>query len=79
MLYEVITHFLAIPKAQGGSLFRIHRDTRFSKDKSPYKTHIGVQFRHDRSKDVHAPGYYFPLEPGGCFVAFGMWHPEPLV
>lgn len=72
-LRGISPHFHAGPR----SLFRIHRDTRFSKDKSPYKTHIGVQFRHDRSKDVHAPGYYFHLEPGGCFVALGMWHPEP--
>ncbi len=72
-LADISPHFHAGPR----SLFRIHRDTRFSKDKSPYKTHVGVQFRHDRSKDVHAPGYYFHLEPGSCFVALGMWHPEP--
>jgi uncharacterized protein (TIGR02453 family) len=60
------------------SLFRIFRDTRFSKDKSPYKTNVGAHFRHRAcSKDVHSPGFYLHLEPGGCFVAAGLWHPDP--
>jgi uncharacterized protein (TIGR02453 family) len=58
------------------SLFRIHRDTRFSKDKTPYKTAVGVHFRHDRAKDAHAPGFYFHVEPGQLFVALGIWHPD---
>ncbi len=65
-------HFHAGPR----SLFRIHKDTRFSKDKSPYKTHTGIQFRHDQARDVHAPGYYFHIEPRSVFVAVGLWHPE---
>jgi len=61
------------------SLFRIFRDTRFSKDKSPYKTNVGAHFRHrECSKDVHSPGFYLHLEPGGCFVAAGLWHPDPV-
>ena len=66
---EVSEHF-------AGSLFRIYRDTRFSKDKTPYKTHVGIQFRHERNKDVHAPGFYLHLEPGSVFMACGLWHPE---
>jgi uncharacterized protein (TIGR02453 family) len=66
---EVSAHF-------AGSLFRIYRDTRFSKDKTPYKTHVGMQFRHERNRDVHAPGYYLHLEPGSVFMACGLWHPE---
>jgi uncharacterized protein (TIGR02453 family) len=58
-------------------LFRIHRDTRFSADKSPYKTHVGLQFRHASGQDAHAPGFYVHLEPGDVFVGLGMWHPEP--
>ena len=58
------------------SLFRIHKDTRFSKDKTPYKTHTGIQFRHDQARDVHAPGYYFHVEPRSVFVAVGLWHPD---
>ena len=69
-------HFVAIPKRVGGSLMRIYRDTRFSHDKTPYKTNIGIQFRHERGKDIHAPGFYVHIEPGRCFVAAGIWRPE---
>ena len=55
---------------------RVHRDIRFSKDKRPYKTNVGIQFRHEAGKDVHAPGFYVHLEPGQCFLAAGLWHPE---
>lgn len=75
-LATVSTHFVADPRSVGGSLFRIYRDTRFSRDKTPYKTHAGLHFRHRRGKDVHAPGFYLHLEPGGCFVGMGIWHPE---
>ncbi len=60
----------------GGSLMRVHRDTRFSKDKTPYKTNIGIQFRHEQGKDVHAPGAYVHLGLDGCFLGFGVWHPD---
>ncbi len=68
--------FLATPKKVGGSLMRVYRDTRFSKDKTPYKTNIGIQFRHHMGKDVHAPGYYVHIEPGNCFVGAGIWRPD---
>jgi uncharacterized protein (TIGR02453 family) len=71
-LREISPHFSATPR----SLFRIHRDTRFSKDKSPYKTHVGIHFRHDRSKDAHAPGFYVHVEPEQVFVGLGIWHPD---
>ena len=73
---EVSPHFVADARANGGSMFRIYRDTRFSKDKTPYKTHTGIQFRHQASRDVHAPSYYLHLEPGSVFLACGLWHPE---
>lgn len=69
-------HFLAQPKKVGGSLMRVYRDTRFSKDKTPYKTNIGIQFRHEVGKDVHAPGYYLHIAPDECFVGVGLWHPD---
>lgn len=69
-------HFLAQPKKMGGSLMRVYRDTRFSKDKTPYKTNIGIQFRHEVGKDVHAPGYYLHISPQECFLGVGLWHPE---
>ena len=60
-LEKLSPHFRADPRANGGSLFRIYRDTRFSKDKSPYKTYTGIQFRHYAAKDAHAPGFYLHL------------------
>ncbi len=75
-LESISTYFDAIPKKQGGSLMRVYRDTRFSKDKTPYKTNIGIQFRHQVGKDVHAPGYYIHVDPDEVFVGVGMWHPE---
>lgn len=78
-LAGISTHFTADARVQGGSLFRIHRDTRFSKDKTPYKTNTGVHFRHEAAKDVHAPGYYIHLEPGACFAGVGLWRPESKV
>lgn len=75
-LRKISPHFLAIPKAQGGSLFRIHRDTRFSSDKSPYKTHVGIHFRHAQGADAHTPGFYLHLQPGESFVGMGLWHPD---
>ena len=55
---------------------RVHRDTRFSRDKTPYKTNVGIQFRHALGRDVHAPGFYIHLEPGSAFMGAGMWHPD---
>ena len=59
-----------------GSLFRIYRDVRFSSDKRPYKTHIGMQWTYAKTKDAHSPCYYLHFEPDGCFVAAGIWHPD---
>ncbi len=78
-LAGISPHFTADARVQGGSLFRIYRDTRFSKDKTPYKTNTGVHFRHEAAKDVHVPGYYIHLEPGACFAGVGLWRPESKV
>jgi len=66
----------AVPKKMGGSLMRIYRDTRFGKDKTPYKTNIGIQFRHEAGCNVHAPGCYLHIEPDNVFVGIGIWRPE---
>ncbi len=77
-LSKISRHFVADPRPTGGSLFRIYRDTRFSKDKSPYKTNAAADFRHRAAgRDVHAPGFYLNIEPGGCLAAAGVWHPDP--
>ncbi len=75
-LHRISPHFRAEAKKVGGSLFRIHRDTRFAKDKTPYKTNTGLHFRHEAAKDAHAPGFYAHLEPGGCFIGAGIWRPD---
>ena len=74
-LEKISPHFRADPRPSGGSLFRIYRDTRFSKDKTPYKTNLGIHFRHERAKDAHAPGYYLHIGPGEVFAGGGIWHP----
>lgn len=75
-LAKLSQHFLADARPTRGSLFRIYRDTRFSSDKRPFKTHVGIHFSHEKGKDAHAPVFYFHLEPGNSFAAAGVWHPD---
>ena len=74
-LREISPHFQADPRAVGGSLHRIYRDPRFSRDKTPYKTSVGVHFRHEAGRGAHVPGFYLHAEPGNCFVGCGIWRP----
>jgi uncharacterized protein (TIGR02453 family) len=78
-LKKISPHFVADPKPVGGSMFRIYRDTRFAKDKTPYKTWAGSQFFHERKKELlgEAPVFYLHIAPGECFLGGGLWHPEP--
>lgn len=78
LLLSISPHLVADPRPSGGSLFRIYRDIRFSKDKSPYKTVTAAHFPHraGAKKDVNAPGFYLHLEPGQCFAGAGLWHPD---
>ncbi|MEQ1440706.1 DUF2461 domain-containing protein [Fontimonas sp. SYSU GA230001] len=89
-LRNISPQLTAIAKPVGGSLFRIHRDTRFSGDKRPYKTHAGLYFAHAAAKAaargdagiaalgrLDAPGLYLHLEPDACFLGGGIWHPQP--
>ena len=57
-------------------IFRINRDIRFSKDKSPYKINMGASMSRGGKKSTYA-GYYFHLEPGKSFIGGGLWMPEP--
>jgi uncharacterized protein (TIGR02453 family) len=75
-LARISPHLRAVDKKVGGSLMRVHRDVRFSKDKSPYKTNVGIQFRHSAGKDVHAPGFYVHIALDTCFLGAGLWRPE---
>jgi uncharacterized protein (TIGR02453 family) len=58
-------------------VFRIYRDTRFSHDKTPYKTHFGVFIASAGGRKSQRGGYYLHLDPAGCFVAAGVWCPQP--
>jgi len=89
-LRSISPQIIASARPVGGSLFRIYRDTRFSGDKTPYKTHVGMSFYHAATKAVargdggtaslgrlDAPVLYLHLEPGSCFLGGGIWHPQP--
>ena len=56
-------------------LFRIYRDVRFSKDKTPFKTHFGLTWH--RTKPLYRGGYYLHISPGKNFLACGFWDPNP--
>lgn len=75
-LRTISPHFRADARRHGGSLFRIYRDVRFSRDRSPYKTNVGAHFRHVLGRNAHAPGFYLHLEPGQCFAGCGIWRPD---
>src|SRR5262245_9786549 len=75
-LSRISKQFVADPRPHGGSMFRIYRDVRFSKDKRPYKEHGACHFRHRLGRDVHAPGFYVHLAPSEVFVGAGLWMPE---
>lgn len=78
-LKKISPHYVADTRTNGGSLMRPYRDVRFSKDKTPYKTNVGIHFRHEGGKDVHAPGFYLHLEPGQNFAGVGLWGPETAI
>lgn len=75
-LRRISPHLVANPKPVGGSLFRVNRDIRFSADKSPYKTAVGMSFGHDRGHEGPAPGFYLHLEPGESFGGGGIHMPD---
>jgi uncharacterized protein (TIGR02453 family) len=65
---------VADPRTSGaGSIFRIYRDTRFSKDKRPYKTYLGILFWQGTGKKMENPGFYFQLEPNRLMLAAGAY------
>jgi uncharacterized protein (TIGR02453 family) len=74
-LMNISPHFVADPKPMGGSVYRPYRDTRFSKNKDPYKTVASAYFWHEAGKE-NTPGFYLHLEPDQCFVGFGIYQPE---
>jgi len=75
-LAKISKQFVADPRPHGGSMFRIHRDVRFARDKRPYKEHAACQFRHRLGRDVHAPGFYMHVSPDEVYYGGGLWMPE---
>jgi uncharacterized protein (TIGR02453 family) len=68
---------LPAPYRAGGKLSRIYRDTRFSKDKSPYKTEMFLHFTHGKGREGATPAFYVHVEPGHTMAGGGVWQPEP--
>ena len=75
-LMKISKFFLASDRRVGGSLLRVYRDTRFLRGGEPYKTNVGIQFRHESARDIHTPGFYIHIAPDECFLAIGVWHPD---
>ena len=74
-LARVSDCFVADSRPHGGSMFRIYRDVRFSRDKSPYKEHAACQFRHMAGNDAHTLGFYVHVAPDEVFFGGGIWRP----
>jgi len=77
-LRKINPHMVADPSPVGGSMMRIYRDVRFSKDRSPYKTYVAAHFWHDKGKEGASPAYYLHFEADGSVIGAGVWHPEPV-
>jgi len=75
-LKAISPYLVADPKPFGGSLFRIYRDIRFSKDKSPYKTNVAMEFWHKKRGKKAYTGLYLHIAPGDSFAGAGVWHPD---
>jgi uncharacterized protein (TIGR02453 family) len=76
-LHTINRHIVVDPSPVGGSMMRIYRDIRFSKDKSPYKMSVAAHFWHEKGKEGATPAYYLHVEPGGSLIGAGIWRPEP--
>jgi uncharacterized protein (TIGR02453 family) len=76
-LRKINPHMVADPRPTGGSMMRIYRDIRFSKDKSPYKTAVAAHFSHAKAGEGAAPAYYMHIGPGRSLIGAGVWRPEP--
>jgi len=71
-MHEIAPRIMAIPRVNK-SLFRISKDTRFSLDKSPYKTNLGIYFWEGRRSRMECPGFYFHLEPPKMILGAGFY------
>src|SRR5690349_24225507 len=76
-LAKFAPRYEADPRPVGGSMMRIHRDVRFSKDKSPYKTALAAHVGHGGGSDEACPAFYLRIQPGDSAAGAGVWHPPP--
>jgi uncharacterized protein (TIGR02453 family) len=74
---ELARRFVPLEGDPKRSIFRIHRDVRFSRDKSPYKTNIGTLWYRQGGGKAGGGVLYFHVAPDGCFAAAGFYMPEP--
>jgi len=72
LLRTIVPDIIAIPKIDK-SIFRLHRDVRFSKNKSPYKTNLGILFWEGERKKMECSGFYFHIEPNNFYIATGIY------
>jgi len=74
-LRRISPAYVADPRRSGGSMFRMHRDTRFSPDKTPFKTSVAARFPHEARRKVEGvPSFYLHLAPRECFGGGGVYH-----
>jgi len=76
-LKGISANFVADPRLSGGSMMRIYRNLRFSRDKTPYKTNAAAVFGHRGAARFDAPSFYLSLSPGRGFAGAGVFHPQP--
>jgi len=73
---EIRVYEPGITQAAKDAVFRLHRDTRFSKDKTPYKTHLGAAISKEGKKAMGYPGFYFEVGANGCWFGGGAYMPD---
>src|SRR5258708_32490288 len=78
-LKKISVCYVADPRPSGGSMMRIYRNLRFSRDKTPYKTNAAAAFGHRDAGHFEAPSFYLSLSASEGFMGVGVWHPQPEV
>src|SRR5258708_9714664 len=78
-LRKISASYVADPRPSGGSMMRIYRNLRFSRDKTPYKTNAAAAFGHRDAGHFEAPSFYLSLSASEGFAGVGIWHPQPEV
>ena len=75
-LRKISARYVADPRPTGGSMMRIYRNLRFSRDKTPYRTNAAAAFGHRDGAHFNSPSFYLSLSPAEAFAGVGVWHPQ---